>query len=146
MTQRILIMGLPGAGKTTLAQYVLEWLEHYNKKCMWLNADRVREEYNDWDFSIEGRIRQSKRMREMADRIECDYVICDFICPLEEMRKNFDADWTVWVDTITESRFKDTDQIFEAPSSYDFRIQTQDGKYWSELVALTILEAKPGQS
>ena len=141
MTQRILVMGLPGAGKTYLAQYVLEWFERADKKCMWINADRVRTEYNDWDFSIEGRIRQSKRMRELADKIECDYVICDFICPLEQMRTNFDAHWTVWVDTIQESRFADTDQIFEPPGCYDFRIQTQDAPYWSELIARTIMDA-----
>lgn len=139
MTERILIMGLPGAGKTYLAQYVLEWLERANKKCMWLNADRVRKEYDDWDFSIEGRIRQSKRMREMADRIECDYVICDFICPLPEMRGNFDAHWTVWVDTIKEGRFEDTNKLFVPPDKYDFRITEQDAPRYSELVAVTIL-------
>jgi adenylylsulfate kinase len=142
MTERILIMGLPGAGKTYLAQYVLEWLERYNKKCMWLNADRVRTEYNDWDFSIEGRIRQSKRMREMADRIECDYIICDFICPLPEMRENFEAHWTVWVDTITEGRFEDTNKLFVPPDKYDFRITEQDAPRYSELVAVTILNGK----
>lgn len=142
MTERILIMGLPGAGKTYLAQYVLEWLERANKKCLWLNADRVRTEYNDWDFSIEGRLRQSKRMREMADRLECDYVICDFICPLPEMRDNFDAHWTVWVDTITESRYNDTDKLFVPPEKYDFRIKTQEAPYWCELIAYTILGKK----
>lgn len=142
MTERILIMGLPGAGKTYLAQYVLEWLDRANKKCMWINADIVRKEYNDWDFSIEGRIRQSKRMRELAEKIECDYVICDFICPLQEMRDNFGADWTVWVDTIKESRFPDTDKIFEAPDKYDFRITEQDAVKWSEFVALSILDAR----
>lgn len=139
MTERILIMGLPGAGKTYLAQYVLDRLERANKKCIWLNADRVRTEYNDWDFSIEGRIRQSKRMREMADRIECDYIICDFVCPLPEMRDNFEAHWTVWVDTIKEGRFEDTNKLFVPPDKYDFRITTQAASYWCELVADSIL-------
>jgi len=142
MTERILIMGLPGAGKTYLAQYVLELLERANKKCLWLNADRVRTEYNDWDFSIEGRIRQSKRMREMADRLECDYVICDFICPIPEMRKNFEAHWTVWMDTIQEGRFDDTNRLFMPPDKYDFRITEQDAPRYSELVAVTILNGK----
>lgn len=137
--EKILIMGLPGAGKTYLAQYVLEWLERANKKCMWLNADIVRKQYDDWDFSIEGRIRQSKRMRELAERLECDYVICDFICPLQEMRDNFDADWTVWVDTIKESRFPDTDNMFEPPEKFDFRITEQDAVKWSEFVAVSIM-------
>ena len=142
MTERILIMGLPGAGKTYLAQYVLEWLERANKKCLWINADDVRKEYDDWDFSIEGRIRQSKRMRDMADRIECDYVICDFVCPLPAMRDNFAAHWTVWVDTIREGRFEDTNKLFEEPTYYDFRITTQDSPRWSELVAQSILDGK----
>ena len=75
-------MGLPGAGKTTLAEKLRIYFEHYEKKVIWLNADRVRKEYNDWDFSHEGRIRQSHRMRELADKIECDFVICDFVAPL----------------------------------------------------------------
>lgn len=139
MTQRILVMGLPGAGKTYLAQHLLECLEHADKKCIWLNADRVREEYNDWDFSTEGRIRQSLRMREMADRIECDYVIADFVAPLPEMRTNFHADWTIWLDTISAGRYEDTNAVFVEPSYWDFRITTQDAPYWSELVTKTIL-------
>lgn len=139
MTTRILIMGLPGAGKTYLAQYVLERLQNAGKSVQWLNADDVRQRFNDWDFSIEGRIRQSKRMREMADEFTSDYVICDFICPIPEMRKNFDADWTVWVDTISEGRFGDTNKLFVPPDYYDFRITTQDALYWSELIAVTIM-------
>lgn len=141
MTERILIMGLPGAGKTYLAQYVLERLQNAGKRCGWVNADDVRKKYNDWDFSIEGRIRQSLRMRDLADSIpDVDYVICDFIAPLDQMRTNFDAHWTVWVDTITEGRFEDTNKMFEPPGCYDFRIPTQDAPYWSELVARTILD------
>lgn len=139
MCKRILIMGLPGAGKTTLAQYVLERLQNAGKSVMWLNADDVREKFNDWDFSIEGRIRQSKRMREMADEFDTDFVICDFVCPLKEMRKNFDADWTVWVDTIKEGRFDDTNRLFVPPDIYNFRITVQDAAVQSELVAHTIL-------
>ena len=135
-------MGLPGAGKTYLAQYVLERLEQANKKCIWINADVVRKEYDDWDFSNEGRIRQSRRMRDLADKIECDYVICDFVCPLAEMRDNFAADWTVWVDTIQFSRYDDTNAIFEAPKHWDFRITTQEAPYWAELVAQSILDAE----
>lgn len=142
MMQRILIMGLPGAGKTYLAQYVLERLEKANKRVGWLNADIVRKKYDDWDFSYEGRIRQSKRMRELADQMQdMDYVICDFIAPFPEMRTNFHADWTVWVDTIKESRFEDTDKVFIPPEHYDFRITVQDAPRQSELVAQTILDS-----
>ena len=59
MTKRILVMGLPGAGKTTLAQQILDRLEVSGKTVTWLNADNIRKEYNDWDFSLEGRLRQS---------------------------------------------------------------------------------------
>jgi adenylylsulfate kinase len=82
MPQRILIMGLPGAGKTYLAQHILDHLQAEKKQVMWLNADDVRKKYNDWDFSDRGRIRQSVRMRELADKIKSDYAICDFVCPL----------------------------------------------------------------
>jgi adenylylsulfate kinase len=140
MSTRILIMGLPGAGKTYLAQYVLERLQQAGKRVGWLNADIVREKYNDWDFSNEGRIRQSLRMRELADSYtDIEYVICDFVCPLPEMRDNFAADWTVWVDTIKEGRFSDTNKLFVPPTYYDFRITEQDAPRQSELVSVTIL-------
>lgn len=143
MTQRILVMGLPGAGKTYLAQYVLERLQAANKKVAWLNADIVRKKFDDWDFSHEGRIRQSQRMRELADsNTDMDYVICDFVCPLPEMRTNFDADWCVWVDTIREGRYADTNAMFVEPEHWDFRITTQEAPYWCELVAQTILDAE----
>jgi adenylylsulfate kinase len=141
MPKRILIMGLPGAGKTYLAQYVLERLQNAGKSVGWVNADDVRKKFDDWDFSIEGRIRQSKRMRTLADSMETDYVICDFICPLQQMRDNFAADYTVWVDTITEGRFEDTNKLFEPPTTYDFRITTQEAPYWCELVADTIIKS-----
>jgi len=141
MTQRILVMGLPGAGKTYLAQYILERLQNAKKKVGWLNADIVREKYNDWDFSYEGRVRQSRRMRELADaQTEMDYVIADFVAPLPEMRTNFHADWTVWVDTISEGRYADTNAMFVPPDHWDFRITTQEAPYWAELIGQTILD------
>lgn len=142
MTKRILVMGLPGAGKTYLAQYILERLQNAHKKVGWLNADDVRKKYNDWDFSVSGRIRQSHRMRELADSYSTDYVICDFIAPLKEQRDNFGADWTVWVDTIREGRYADTNAMFQEPEVYDFRITTQEAPYWAELIAQTILDAE----
>jgi len=142
MTQRILVMGLPGSGKTYLAQHILEHLQHYRKTVMWLNADDVRKKYNDWDFSHEGRIRQSLRMRELADSYDCDYVICDFVAPLVEMRNNFKADWTVWVDTIDKGRFEDTNKVFIPPDVYDFRINEQNGEKWGEFIAAHILEKR----
>jgi hypothetical protein len=137
---RILIMGLPGSGKTYLAQYILEHLQNECKTVTWLNADDVRKKYNDWDFSKEGRIRQSLRMRELADGSDTDYVICDFVAPLPEMRHNFKAEWTVWVDTIEKGRFEDTNKAFVPPDVYDFRITEQHGEKWGEFIAAHILD------
>lgn len=133
-------MGLPGSGKTHLAQYILEQLQNAGKQIGWLNADDVRKKYNDWDFSTEGRIRQSHRMRELADAMsDMDYVICDFVAPLVEMRNNFKADWTIWVDTIDKGRFDDTNKAFIPPEVYDFRITEKDAEKWSEFIAVHIL-------
>jgi len=141
MPQRILIMGLPGAGKTYLAQHILEHLQNEKKQVHWLNADDVRKEYNDWDFSEAGRIRQSQRMRSLADTMtDCDYVICDFVAPLVEMRNNFKADWTVWVDTIDKGRYEDTNKAFVPPEVYDFRITEQNAEKWGEFIAAHILD------
>jgi hypothetical protein len=140
MTTKILIMGLPGAGKTYLAQHIVDHLQQACKTVSWLNADDVRKKYNDWDFSYEGRIRQSHRMRDLADSMTTDYVICDFVAPLVEMRNNFKADWTVWVDTIDQGRFEDTNKMFVPPEVYDFRIIEQNSEKWSEFIAVNILQ------
>jgi len=131
-------MGLPGAGKTTLAQALQAKL----KNCAWFNADKVREQFNDWDFSHEGRIRQSKRMRELADNCPSNpqYVIADFVAPLVEMRNNFKADWTIWIDTIREGRYADTNKAFVEPEVYDFRITEQDAEKWADFVADHVLD------
>lgn len=139
MSQRILIMGLPGAGKTTFAEALRKQLWEEGRTVTWLNADEIRSTYNDWDFSHDGRIRQSKRMRDLADNSTNDYVIADFVAPLPEMRHNFKADWTVWIDTIKSGRFEDTNKAFVIPEVYDFRITEQDANKWSEFVADHIL-------
>lgn len=139
MAKRILIMGLPGAGKTTLAKELQIKLWEEGRTVSWLNADKIRKIYNDWDFSTEGRIRQSRRMRELADNSTNDYVICDFVAPLAEQRDNFKADWTIWVDTILESRFEDTNKAFVPPAVYEFRVTEQDANKWSEFICRSIL-------
>jgi adenylylsulfate kinase len=115
--KRILIMGLPGAGKTTLAKQLAEQLN-----AQWFNADEIRAKYNDWDFSAEGRIRQSQRMRQLADASDNAYVIADFVAPLAEMREIFAADFTIWMDTIEQGRFDDTNRVFEPPDHWDLKI------------------------
>ena len=121
-------MGLPGSGKTTLANELAPML---NAKR--LNADEVRKKANDWDFSEEGRKRQSKRMAEFAIKLkeDGDYVVADFICPTPEARSLFPADYTIWLDTIKEGRFEDTNKMFVKPDKYDFHVTTQDAKNWA---------------
>ena len=156
MTQRILIMGLPGAGKTTLAGALKKYLENnsdffnspaetlYGSRATvtWFNADDVRRRYNDWDFSHDGRIRQSHRMRELADASSNDFVICDFVAPLVEMRNNFKADWTIWMDTIREGRYADTNAAFVEPEVYDFRVTEQDAEKWAEFIGQHIIDCR----
>jgi adenylylsulfate kinase len=127
----VLIMGLPGAGKTTLAE---ELAPKLNAKR--LNADEVRKQANDWDFSEEGRKRQAKRMADFALKLknQGNYVVADFICPTPEARSLFPADFVIWVDTIKEGRFDDTNQMFVKPEKYDFHVTTQDAKFWADKI------------
>ena len=135
MAKRILIMGLPGSGKTTLAIRLKDLLELRFNTVDWFNADQVRKDNNDWDFSDSGRIRQSVRMRDLADRSEMEFAICDFVAPLPEMRHNFKADWTIWVDTIDQGRYEDTNRAFVPPDMYDFRITEQNAEKWAGFIA-----------
>ena len=124
-------MGLPGSGKTTLANELGPML---NAKR--LNADEVRKEANDWDFSEDGRKRQAKRMANCAIKLkeQGNFVIADFICPTPEARSLFPADYIIWVDTIKEGRFDDTNQMFVKPEKYDFHVTTQDAKVWTDKI------------
>ena len=110
---KILICGLPGSGKTTLAEPFAKLIGAVH-----INADAVRKEYDDWDFSPEGRMRQAMRMRYLADGITKAGKICvaDFIAPTPEARSGFGADFTVWMDTIKEGRFEDTNKMFVPPT------------------------------
>ena len=124
-------MGLPGAGKTTLANELATLV-----KSKRLNADEIRRAANDWDFSEEGRKRQAKRMSDSAVKLksEGNNVIADFICPTPEARSLFPADYTIWVDTIKKSRFDDTNAMFVKPENYDFHVTTQDAKFWAQKI------------
>ena len=116
---KILVMGLPGAGKTWLSERLQKHLE-----CAWYNADKVRQMANDWDFSPEGRVRQANRMKTFADfeKQNNRYVICDFVCPTRKTRDAFNPDIVIWLDTISEGRFEDTNNMFEAPSLIDYKV------------------------
>ena len=122
---KILVMGLPGSGKTYLTERLAPILE-----AAWYNADKVREMANDWDFSDDGRARQSNRMKTFADfeKSHGRCVICDFVCPTKSTRANFDADITIWMDTINEGRFEDTNKLFQNPENVDFLITEWNDK------------------
>ena len=125
-------MGLPGAGKTTLASRLVPLL-----KAKWLNADEVRKEANDWDFSDEGRKRQAKRMSDFANKFkeEGHYVVADFVCPTPKARELFNPDFMIWLDTIKESKFEDTNKIFVKPKKYDVRVTEKDSEIWAIKIA-----------
>jgi len=131
----ILVMGLPGAGKTTLANELAKLI-----KAKRLNADEIRKAANDWDFSEEGRARQAKRMADEALKLksEGNNVIADFICPTPEARSLFPADYVIWVDTIKEGRFDDTNKMFVKPEKYDYHVTTQDAKTWVSKILIDI--------
>ena len=126
--KKILIMGLPGSGKTTLASKLALLL-----KAKWLNNDEVRKAANDWDFSEEGRKRQAKRMADFAEKYkkEGHYVVADFICPTPKARELFNADYVIWLDTIEKGRFEDTNKMFVKPKKFDFRITTKNAELWA---------------
>ena len=122
-------MGLPGSGKTTLAKELAPRLD-----AIILNADEIRKKYNDWDFSPEGRIRQSNRMRDLAQDIieKGKIVIADFVCPTENTREIFKPDILIWLDTIQKGRFEDTNNLFEKPKNFFLKVESKNAKYWVE--------------
>ena len=131
---KVLIFGLPGSGKSYLAEKLVEYL---GDKVVWINADKVREEANDWDFTEQGRLRQRDRMSLLCDNAitEGKIALADFVCPYEDARIEFKADYTIWVDTIKKGRFEDTNKIFEQPAAddYDYRVKT-----WNDMDAKNI--------
>ena len=130
-------MGLPGSGTTTLAEILAPM---YN--AVWLNADKVREEANDWDFSDEGRKRQALRMKTLAQEAVDNNrnVVADFVCPTPKTRDEFGADYVIWMDTIKEGRFEDTNKVFVAPENYDFRVNHFDAQKWAFLIKQDIYD------
>ena len=117
---KILIFGLPGSGKSTLAKPFADLIGGVH-----INADAVRTQYDDWDFTPEGRIRQAQRMRHLADGVVMagKIAVADFVCPTYITRSEFNADYTVWMDTIKEGRFEDTNTLFEKPDDVDYHVE-----------------------
>ena len=132
-------MGLPGSGKTTLARELASMI-----KVKRLNADEVRKEANDWDFSDAGRTRQAKRMANLAKKLkdEGNYVIADFICPTTKTRELFNVYYVVWLDTIDKGRFEDTNKMFAKPEKFDFRVTTQNAEIWAYQIADQLIPYK----
>lgn len=129
---KILIFGLPGSGKTTLARPFAKLIGGVH-----INADEVRKHYDDWDFTPEGRMRQAQRMRYLSDGVvrAGKIAVTDFICPTEAARQSFDPDFTVWMDTIKEGRFEDTNKMFEKPPLCDYHVAE-----WFEDTHVQLLE------
>ena len=116
-------MGLPGSGKTTLAKEILKILD-----ADWLNADKVRKKYKDWDFSKKGIINQSKRMNILSRKSKKKFIIADFICPYKEGRKIFNPNYLVWVDTIKKSKYKNMNKVFQKPKNFNYKVIDKNAK------------------
>lgn len=110
----LLLCGLPGAGKTTLANQIC----HVRPDIEHINADAVRAAANDWDFTAAGRLRQTKRMREAALDCFAPCALVDQVCPTPELRALLNPHYTIWLNTITPqaSRYYDTSQLWIDPT------------------------------
>jgi len=140
LKRKILIMGLPGSGKTTLAEKLVPKLN-----AAWFNADAVRQDiYSELGFSREDRLSHATRMGKLCDWAKMGgcYVIADFVCPTSETREAFNADFVIWVDRILEGRYEDTNKMFEKPSSYDIRLAEGTPDDWVEQVIQKLNESE----
>jgi len=129
--RKILIMGLPGAGKTTLATALAPLLN-----AVVFNADAVRSNISrDLGFGHDDRMEHARRMGWLCDRVveAGSTVIADFVCPTEETRAAFGEAFTIWLDRINASRFEDTNRMFVPPRRVDIQVSAEGRpEYWAE--------------
>jgi len=138
---KILVMGLPGSGKTYFSERFVKEIDG-----IWINADEVRKKANDWDFTLEGRIRQANRMKKLSEEAVSSgkHAVADFVCPTQKTRKDFNPDFLIWMNTIKEGRFKDTNKIFESPkkNEINYEIKQKNADLFKFLVADKIQKYK----
>jgi len=111
----ILIYGLPTSGKTTFAEKLVSKVGIQNLRHV--NADKVREAFGDWEFTPQARQRQALRMSAIGKLNQADGfdTIVDFVCPFNVYREMPQWDMTIYVNTIEESPYEDTNKAFEKP-------------------------------
>ena len=130
--KKILVFGLPGSGKSYFSKILSTYLDS-----VWINSDKVREEANDWEFTLEARIRQANRMKRLAEDVvqSNKHAIADFVCPTNKTRSEFGPDIVIWMNTISKGRFENTNKIFEKPKKVDFEITDKKGELNAILIA-----------
>ncbi len=139
-------MGLPGSGKTTLAEKLVPRLN-----ASWFNADAVRQDiYGELGFSEQDRLEHAKRMGKLCDwsSMSGNFAVADFVCPTEETRNAFNPDYVVWVNRIKEGRYEDTNKLFEDPTkdkrwdAHDIVLTDGTPEEWCEKVIQNINETE----
>ena len=129
-------MGLPGSGKTHTAQRLVQGFKDLGYFCEWHNADDVRRKENDWDFSTTGRHRAAARMRTLVNNSKHKCNIVDMVSPTPQTREIVNPDYIIWMDTIKEGRFDDTNEMFVPPENADYVMK----KYYTAEDIRNILE------
>lgn len=118
--RKVLVMGLPGAGKTTLARLLADRLP-----ARWFNADEIRAtRHRDLGFSLADRIEHARRMGVYCDEAIAagHHAVADFVCPTPQTRAAFGPAFTIFVDRIAAGRYADTNAMFVPPERFDVRV------------------------